>query len=74
MSSDDFAKISDNVTTSTNAYIRGRVNVNTAGADVLTALLMGLGRGPEHRVGRGPIAHHLPPAKPEQPHFHRVAG
>ena len=43
MSSDDFAKIYDNITTSTNAYIRGRVNINTAGADVLTALLMGTG-------------------------------
>ena len=41
MSADDFAKISNDVTTSTYAYIRGRVNVNTAGADVLTALLMG---------------------------------
>jgi hypothetical protein len=29
------------VTTSTNTYFRGRVNVNTACADVLTALFMG---------------------------------
>jgi DNA uptake protein ComE-like DNA-binding protein len=43
MSSDDFAKIGNDVTTSTSAYIRGRVNVNTAGADVLTALLTGAG-------------------------------
>ncbi len=43
MSSSDFAKISDAVTTSTNAYIRGRVNINTAGLDVLTALLTGAG-------------------------------
>jgi type II secretory pathway component PulK len=43
MSSDDFAKICNDVTTSTSAYIRGRVNVNTAGADVLTALLTGAG-------------------------------
>ena len=42
MSSDDFAKIYDDVTTSTNAYIRGRVNVNTASAVVLTALFTGL--------------------------------
>ena len=42
MSAADFAKIYDDVTTSTNTYIRGRVNVNTAGADVLTALFMGL--------------------------------
>ena len=41
MSSDDFSKISSNVTTSTNAYFRGRVNVNTACADVLTAMFMG---------------------------------
>jgi hypothetical protein len=43
MSSDDFAKISGDVTTITNAYIRGRVNVNTAGIDVLTALFTGVG-------------------------------
>ena len=42
MSEADFAKIYNNVTTSTNTYFRGRVNVNTASADVLTALLMGL--------------------------------
>jgi type II secretory pathway component PulK len=42
MSSDDFNKIADNVTTSTNAYFRGRVNLNTANVDVLTALFMGL--------------------------------
>ena len=41
MSSDDFAKIADNVTTSTNTYLRGRINVDTAGLDVLTALFMG---------------------------------
>jgi DNA uptake protein ComE-like DNA-binding protein len=43
MSSDDFAKIYDDVTTSTSAYIRGRVNINTVGADVLAALLTGAG-------------------------------
>jgi DNA uptake protein ComE-like DNA-binding protein len=42
MSETDFAKICNDVTTSTNTYYRGRVNVNTAGADVLTALFMGL--------------------------------
>ncbi|MGB7769498.1 MAG: hypothetical protein WBN22_11680 [Verrucomicrobiia bacterium] len=42
MSSSDFAKIYDNITASTNAYIYGRVNVNTASAPVLEALLMGL--------------------------------
>ena len=42
MSEADFAKIYNDVTTSTNSYFRGRVNVNTAGADVLTALFMGL--------------------------------
>jgi len=41
MSSDDFNKIASNVTTSTNTYFRGRVNVNTACADVLTAVFMG---------------------------------
>jgi len=41
MSSDDFAKISGFVTTSTNLYFRNRVNVNTACADVLIAVFMG---------------------------------
>lgn len=41
MSSDDFAKLQDNITTSTNLYFRGRVNINTACADVLTAMFMG---------------------------------
>jgi hypothetical protein len=42
MSSSDFGGIYDNITTSTNAYIYGRVNVNTASAPVLEALFMGL--------------------------------
>jgi DNA uptake protein ComE-like DNA-binding protein len=42
MSAVDFSKIYNDVTTSTNAYFRGRINVNTADADVLTALFMGL--------------------------------
>jgi type II secretory pathway component PulK len=42
MSEADFAKIYNDVTTSTNTYLRGRVNVNTTSADVLTALLEGL--------------------------------
>jgi DNA uptake protein ComE-like DNA-binding protein len=42
MSTADFAKIYNDVTTSTNIYFRGRVNVNTANADVLTALFEGL--------------------------------
>ena len=41
MSSSDFANIYDNITTSTNTYLRNRVNVNTASEDVLTALFMG---------------------------------
>ena len=42
MSESDFAKIYNDVTTSTNTYLRGRVNVNTASAAVLTALFEGL--------------------------------
>ena len=41
MSADDFSKIVNNITTSTNTYFRSRVNVNTASVDVLTALIMG---------------------------------
>jgi type II secretory pathway component PulK len=42
MSAADFAKTYNDVTTSTNTYLRGRVNVNTANTDVLTALFEGL--------------------------------
>jgi len=45
MSASDFANIYTNATTTTNTYIRGRVNVNTAGEDVLTALFEGLNNG-----------------------------
>ena len=64
MSEADFAKIYNDVTTSTNTYIRGRVNVNTASADVLTALFEGLNNGGRADRGqRGANAHHLSPAK-----------
>jgi type II secretory pathway component PulK len=45
MGTDDFNKLAPNVTTlaATNAYIRGRLNVNTAGYAVLSALFMGAG-------------------------------
>jgi type II secretory pathway component PulK len=42
ITSANFASLVDNITTSTNTYLRNRVNVNTANADVLTALFMGL--------------------------------
>ncbi len=47
MSETDFVKIYNDVTTSTNTYLRGRINVNTADADVLTALFEGLNNGDE---------------------------
>ena len=43
MSSQDFSKIYPYVTTSTATYIRGRVNIDTAGLTVLTALFWGIG-------------------------------
>lgn len=43
MSSDDFAKLQPYVTTTTNTYIRGRVNIDTASSTVLTALFWGIG-------------------------------
>ncbi len=43
MSSADFAKIYNNITTSTNLYTTGLLNINTASAPVMTALFMGLG-------------------------------
>ena len=51
MSSADFTKICNDVTTTNSPYIRGRVNVNTAGLDVLTALLMGVGLDQETASG-----------------------
>jgi type II secretory pathway component PulK len=51
MSSADFAKIADNVTTSTNTYVRGRVNLNTASTDVLTALFMGVNVSEQTALG-----------------------
>ena len=42
MSSQSFANLSSSITTTTNTYIRARVNVNDANDDVLTALFMGL--------------------------------
>ena len=41
VSSDIFATIANNIETTTNTYIRNRVNVNTANSDVLVAMLMG---------------------------------
>ena len=43
MSSSDFAKIYPAITTSTDTYIRGRVNIDTAGSTVLAALFLGVG-------------------------------
>ena len=43
LSSDGFTQIANAVTTSTNTYLRNRVNVNTACSDVLIAILMGAG-------------------------------
>ena len=43
LSSTDFAKIYHDATVSTNLFTRGRVNVNTASAEVLTAQFMGAG-------------------------------
>jgi type II secretory pathway component PulK len=41
MSADDIGKVYNNITTSTNTYTYGRVNINTAGEAVLTALISG---------------------------------
>lgn len=47
MSDADFGKIYNDVTTSTNTYFRGRLNVNTAEPDVLAALFEALLNGDE---------------------------
>jgi hypothetical protein len=51
LSSANFASLSDNITTSTNTYLRNRVNVNTASADVLTAVFMGLNQDEQTAQG-----------------------
>jgi DNA uptake protein ComE-like DNA-binding protein len=43
MNLSEFAEIINNITTSSSAYTRGRININTAGAAVLTALFTGIG-------------------------------
>jgi len=55
MSEADFAKIYNDVTTSTNTYFRGRVNVSTASADVLTALFMGLNNNISEETASGAV-------------------
>jgi len=55
MSEADFAKIYNDTTTSTNTYLRGRVNVNTASADVLTALFMGLNNNISEQTASGAV-------------------
>jgi type II secretory pathway component PulK len=41
MTEDEFGKIYNDISTTTNTFIRGRVNVNTASETVLTALFIG---------------------------------
>jgi DNA uptake protein ComE-like DNA-binding protein len=53
MSEADFAKIYNNVTTTNVTYFRGRVNVNTASADVLTALFMGINNNINEQTAAG---------------------
>lgn len=44
LSADDFSRIYPNLSTTTNTYTYGRVNINTASREVLTALLVGAGQ------------------------------
>jgi len=53
MNEADFAKIYNDVTTTNVTYFRGRVNVNTAGADVLTALFMGINNNINEQTAEG---------------------
>ena len=73
MNETDFAKIYNDVTTSTNTYLRGRVNVNTAGADVLTALFMGLNVDEQTASGAAQSLITYRAAKPGQPQHRLVA-
>ena len=75
MSESDFAKIYNDVTTSTNTYFCARVNVNTASADVLTALFEGLPNNDISQQIASGAAQTLVTyraAKSEQPQFHLV--
>lgn len=51
LSQDDFERIAPELGVTTNAYSYGRVNVNTASATVLTALLVGAGLSAEAAEG-----------------------
>jgi hypothetical protein len=53
MSEADFAKIYNDITTTNVTYFRGRVNVNTADGDVLTALFMGLNNNISQQTASG---------------------
>jgi DNA uptake protein ComE-like DNA-binding protein len=56
MSSDDFSRIANNITTanSTNVlYFTNRVNINTASEDVLTAMFMGLNNKMDEQTALG---------------------
>jgi hypothetical protein len=53
MSEADFAKIYNDVTTTNATYFRGRVNVNTASADVLTALFEGVNNNINEQTASG---------------------
>jgi hypothetical protein len=44
LSADDFSRIYPNLSNTTNTYTYGRVNINTASREVLTALLVGAGQ------------------------------
>ena len=73
MSESDFGKIYNDVTTSTNTYFRGRVNVNTASADVLTALFMGLNVDEQTAQSAAQTLVTYRAAKRGQSQFHRLA-
>ena len=51
LSQDDFERIAPELSVTTNAYSYGRVNVNTASATVLTALMVGAGLSAEVAEG-----------------------
>ncbi|MGD0745009.1 MAG: hypothetical protein ABSA45_07625 [Verrucomicrobiota bacterium] len=53
MSEADFAKMYNDATTTNVTYFRGRVNVNTASVDVLTALFMGINNSISEETAMG---------------------
>ena len=67
MTLDDFGKVFHIITTTTNLYTYGRLNINTAAEAVLTAFIHGREHGSRTGGQCGGVADHLPSSKIQPP-------